>query len=184
MISPTCIYLFPNAFFFLFTLSIEMIFTLVLFHSALPLQISINYGVKLEYFLTLDLRVSQLYENLGQKCGKKLVRLPAKAVLLHVKNNNKYTHFGVLPACSHSQIPQLAYYLSLKLHGFPGSQKDAMLFSASSKCHKFWRALERQDSWRWSSKETERVSFKFAVRRREKENFLADVRKSSYTSGR
>lgn len=42
VISPTCTYSFPNAFFFQSTSFIEMIFTLVLFHSALPLQISIT----------------------------------------------------------------------------------------------------------------------------------------------
>lgn len=65
-------------FFFQSTSFIEMIFTLVLFHCALPLHISTNYGIKPEYFLSLELRVSQLYENLGQKDGKGLVRLPAK----------------------------------------------------------------------------------------------------------
>lgn len=127
-----------------------MTFTLVLFHSAILLQIPDQFWSQTQT-LSLDLFVSQLDEKLGHKDGKDFMRLPAKPVLLHMKNNIENTYSDVPPGCLHSQILQLSHYL-WGCRASLGGQKDALLLNASSKCHKFWRALEGQDSWKWSRK--------------------------------
>lgn len=87
-----------------------MTFTLVLFHSAILLQIPDQFWSQTQT-LSLDLFVSQLDEKLGHKDGKDFMRLPAKPVLLHMKNNIENTYSDVPPGCLHSQILQLSHYL-------------------------------------------------------------------------